>query len=113
MTAKRPEQYQRDCESLQRPLETSNLHLQNSEKKKKTPMLSRRWYREGNIRAESDTAAHNPTWTGGNSGEEGARWCAAVAAHFESDIKRSEAATVKESERTRLNILDPSHHRLI
>ena len=76
-------------------------------------MLSRRWYREGNIRAESDTAAHNPTWTGGNSGEEGARWCAAVVAHFKSYIKRSEAATVKESERTRLNILDPSHHRLI
>ena len=33
MTAKRPERYQRECESLQRRLEISNSHLQQSEKR--------------------------------------------------------------------------------
>ena len=32
MTARRPDQYQRECESLQRRLEIANCHLQKSEK---------------------------------------------------------------------------------
>ena len=48
-------------------------------------------------------------WPGGYSGEEGPRWCAAVVAHFEKYIKRSEAANARESERTRLNNLVGQH----
>ena len=46
---------------------------------------------------------------GGYSGEEGLRWCAAVVAHFEKYTERSEAAEVKDPERTRLNILVGQH----
>ena len=46
---------------------------------------------------------------GGYTGEEGARWCAAVVAHFQNYLKRSEAATNKEPERTRLNTLVGQH----
>ena len=46
---------------------------------------------------------------GGYTGEEGARWCAAVVAHFEYYLKRSEAPTIKEPERTRLNTLVGQH----
>ena len=54
MTAKRPDEYQRECESLQRRLQVSNSHLQKSEKNVNAL--------KGMLEAQKETASKERDW---------------------------------------------------